>query len=366
MNDWIDRLRQRHRPAPWLPPHAPVWIFGCGSFGRDLARACAVHEVPVRGFVQTQPTQSQVDGLPVLGWADLKPQDLALPLLIGIHNYATALDALALLARNAGCRQVLAPWDYYPQFERELGWRYWLASPETWFAHAEALRRTHARLADAASRTCLERVLAFRLGQDLPYASERDAQAQYFNPLTLTALQGRSLRYLDGGAFDGDSLRQLMALAAVEQAWLFEPDPGNHTQLCRRVRELKVQAHCLPLGLSDRCALLRFNAGQGAGAHVGEDGADCIVACTVDAVLGGAALDLIKLDIEGAEAQALQGASDTLRAHAPVLAVSAYHRPEDLWQLPDLLADLCPQHRHYLRQHACNSFDLVLYAVPPR
>jgi hypothetical protein len=81
-------------------------------------------------------------------------------------------------------------------------------------------------------------------------------------------------------------------------------------------------------------------------------------------VLGAQAVDLIKLDIEGAEAPALGGARRTLARSKPVLALSAYHRPEDLWALPDLVSDLCDGYRLYLRQHACNSFDLVLYAVP--
>jgi hypothetical protein len=47
-----------------------------------------------------------------------------------------------------------------------------------------------------------------------------------------------------------------------------------------------------------------------------------------------------------------------------VLAISCYHKPEDLWALPDLIDSLVPDYRLYLRQHTFNSFDLVLYAIP--
>ena len=80
--------------------------------------------------------------------------------------------------------------------------------------------------------------------------------------------------------------------------------------------------------------------------------------------LAGTRVDMLKLDVEGSEVSALLGAARTLRDSRPVLAISAYHRPEDLWVLPDLLAELCPDYRLYLRQHTNNSFDLVLYGVP--
>jgi hypothetical protein len=75
-------------------------------------------------------------------------------------------------------------------------------------------------------------------------------------------------------------------------------------------------------------------------------------------------VDFIKLDVEGGEADALRGAHRTLISHRPVLAISCYHKPEDLWALPDLIDSLVPDYRFYLRQHAFNSFDLVLYAMP--
>lgn len=74
-------------------------------------------------------------------------------------------------------------------------------------------------------------------------------------------------------------------------------------------------------------------------------------------------IDFIKLDIEGAELQALQGAANTIMRDQPVLAISAYHRPQDLWMLPKYIRKLCPEYRIFFRQHHLNSFELVLYAI---
>ena len=71
----------------------------------------------------------------------------------------------------------------------------------------------------------------------------------------------------------------------------------------------------------------------------------------------------LKLDIEGAEAAALRGMAGHL-ARRPLLAVSAYHRPADLWELPELIAELYPRPVLRLRQHGHHAFDTVLYATP--
>jgi hypothetical protein len=109
---------------------------------------------------------------------------------------------------------------------------------------------------------------------------------------------------------------------------------------------------------------MRFSSGLGEGGHFSEKGQDAIATVAIDDLLGGHAVDFIKLDIEGAEAQALRGAARTLAAHRPTLALSCYHKPEDLWQLPDLIEELVPGgYQFHLRQHAFNSLELVLYAI---
>jgi hypothetical protein len=72
----------------------------------------------------------------------------------------------------------------------------------------------------------------------------------------------------------------------------------------------------------------------------------------------------VKLDVEGSERLALQGACDTISRHQPLLTVAIYHRPEDLFELPRLVSQLCPDHRLHIRTHNRFGLDIVLYAVP--
>jgi hypothetical protein len=72
----------------------------------------------------------------------------------------------------------------------------------------------------------------------------------------------------------------------------------------------------------------------------------------------------IKMDIEGAEPDALRGASELLRTHMPVLAVCLYHRSEHLWQVPRYIHETAPGYELFIRRYAEDCWELVCYAVP--
>jgi len=76
-------------------------------------------------------------------------------------------------------------------------------------------------------------------------------------------------------------------------------------------------------------------------------------------------VDVIKMDIEGAEYAALRGAVRTIRRFGPRLSISAYHRPDDLFVLPMLIQAIRPDYTFYLDHHTIHHEETVLYAIPP-
>ena len=75
-------------------------------------------------------------------------------------------------------------------------------------------------------------------------------------------------------------------------------------------------------------------------------------------------ITFIKLDIEGAEMETMQGAANTIRRCRPKLAISAYHKHSDIYQLPLLIHSLYPAYKLYLRHYGYTLFDMVLFAIP--
>ena len=108
----------------------------------------------------------------------------------------------------------------------------------------------------------------------------------------------------------------------------------------------------------------RFRTGA-KGASGGRTTAMPAVPCVgLDDVIGDYPATLLKLDIEGAEPEALAGAAGLIRRARPRLAVCVYHRPEHLWTIPQLVRPQHPAYDLLLRLHRFNAFDLVMYALP--
>lgn len=75
-------------------------------------------------------------------------------------------------------------------------------------------------------------------------------------------------------------------------------------------------------------------------------------------------IDYIKLDVEGSELSALNGAIETVRKWRPKIAVSLYHRPNDLFSLPIWLSTNFPNYEYYLGHYTIHNEETVLYCRP--
>lgn len=73
-------------------------------------------------------------------------------------------------------------------------------------------------------------------------------------------------------------------------------------------------------------------------------------------------LDYIKMDIEGAEIDALNGAKESIRKFKPKLAISCYHKASHLWEIPELILKINPEYKIYFEQHLPIDCDALIYA----
>jgi FkbM family methyltransferase len=346
-----------------LIKNKPIWIFGAGNFGSDLARILVNENYNLLGFIETKPKLNQLIGLPVLAWEQLTAEDKKAQLAIGIFNRGMPLDGLYKIAEDSGFTEIFMPWDIYEKYGGSLGWRFWLSKPEVILNSLPAIKHTYDLLADDVSKKCLLDILSFRLGLNTNYASFSHSENQYFNQLTLPLLKDRQVLYVDCGAYNGDTLFEISKEVDISEAWLFEPDTKNFSDLVKNVKEMQINASCIPCGVSDKYEILTFDGG-GEGGAISELGSQRIVTVALDEILPVNKIDFLKFDIEGAEAQALRGSKDIIKRSRPVIALSLYHLPKDPWELPALLQELCQDYSYFIRQHYFNSFDSVLYAIP--
>ena len=79
-------------------------------------------------------------------------------------------------------------------------------------------------------------------------------------------------------------------------------------------------------------------------------------------------VDFIKMDIEGAELEALKGAKSTISDHRPQLAVAIYHvgynNSSDLYEIPLYLSNNLENYTFRLGHYSTEIYETVLYAIP--
>ena len=351
----------RHRLA------GGCWVYGAGGYGQLALRLLTEARFPVRGMIDRRaddPGFAARHPVPVVSPEAVTPAMAAgTVLVVGVHNFAADPAPIHAWTAGRGFADVMVPAELPDVLGPAMG-SYWLTGRGHTRAHLDEIEALASLLADNTSRAVLEGVAAFRLSADLSVHPASHLPSQYFPPDV--PLTREPLRLVDGGAFTGDAWSALNASGRTLEEWYaFEPDPANFAALARTAREAKVaRAALFPCGLGERAEQIRFASGEEAGSHATESGDTVVQVVALDDVLPGSMPNYVKLDIEGAERAALAGMRETLARARPAVAISVYHRPEDLWELPFLLHQSLPDLRLFLRQHGYNGFDTVLYAIP--
>lgn len=190
-------------------------------------------------------------------------------------------------------------------------------------------------------------------------------QEQYFDLPFLMERKEKHEIFVDGGCYDGENSRMFARWAGdvPKTIYAFEPDQNNFKKCQCVLNEIEgVTYELIPKGLWSSEKALEFHASANEGSRFCTDGEVCIPVTSLDTVVKGK-VTFIKMDIEGAEYEALQGAADLIRQYKPKLAVSVYHKAEDIWELPKLLLSLCSEYTFYLRHYSLSSEETVLYAL---
>lgn len=74
---------------------------------------------------------------------------------------------------------------------------------------------------------------------------------------------------------------------------------------------------------------------------------------------------MIKMDIEGSEVKAIDGAKNHIIDDHPKLLISVYHNHEDIWKIPRMIEEICSGYTFYLRFYGSNIFptEIVLIGI---
>ena len=242
----------------------------------------------------------------------------------------------------------------------------------------DELNQARSLLTDRRSQKVYDYVIAARTTNNpsevLSKLTKITTDDQYFPEQVPSFLPLNDEVFVDGGAFDGDTIRKMMKLAKEKRVYrhiyAFEPDPKNYSKLCQFVSD-DTNIKCYEKGLYSKETTLEFFNDLGGASRVKSAGESDInhkpikiEVCNIDNVIKDR-VTYIKMDIEGSELEALKGAEKTIRLNKPKLAISLYHKIEDFWEIPKYIKEIVPEYKLYANHHKLwyECVDTVLYAL---
>lgn len=335
----------------------PAIILGAGNLGRRMATALR----PLL-FCDNNPALwgTEVAGVPVVSPAEAVRSHPGALYIVAIWHPCTTEDMLDRIEqlRRLGARNVVPFSAFLDQYAEHLLPNLLWEQPGYYAAHADEIARART-LFDAPGQEEFDRQMKLRLGDHSGQVIDRGVQ--YF-PEDLPLQEDEV--FIDCGAYDGDTVAAFRRATGDRFARIlaFEPDPGTFDLLRTSVKgDARIQLHQSATGA--RREKLRFTR-AGTGSRLTSSGTEEVEVNALDELLGELRPTYLKLDIEGAEPEALRGAFRTIQRHRPKIAVCLYHAPDHLWSIPLWLNEALPDSRFTLRTYAADGFECVCYCIP--
>jgi FkbM family methyltransferase len=353
--------------------HSPIILYGAGHTGRELS--LRMHEEYGERLFFTDRRENlwggHLDGIPVLSPCEAAQQygeDGVF--VITVFNrepdcaYSAIVENLAELGALRCVPWALVAWKYADA----LLPRFFLGSAKDILPFKKEISQVFSSLHDQRSRTVFLEYLEASLTAPFERLSPRDDGPQYFIPEVMQRLPNQ-VCIVDCGAYDGDTLRDALTWLGAERIssyYAFEPDIQNFQRLeafCDSLpQSLRNRVTCFHAAVGDKEGFVSLASEGTESAFVNGDAAKGIRCMTLDSVLADTHCDLLKMDIEGYEKEALHCASSYFKRDRTMLAISAYHKPDDFFSIPLCINSLCGGYG-FFRKHYANLFDTVYYHI---
>lgn len=213
---------------------------------------------------------------------------------------------------------------------------------------------------DISKQVYLERMKRVYLLNDLSEIVS-PPEEEYFDKVNVIS---ENEVFIDCGGFDGrTSLRFIERCnGKYEKVIIFEPEVCKGKLIKQNLDGEKYLFY--PYGVWSEEKELYFEARGDVTSHITEKkNGHTIQVVTLDSYIYHETPTLIKMDIEGAELEALIGGKKTIQAFRPKLAICIYHKPEDLFEIPLYIKSLNSDYNLYIRQYSNTRYETVCYAV---
>ena len=346
-----------------------IVIFGSGRLGRTVLEGISGTDLEPVAFSDNNPKTwgTTAGGIPVLSPQDAAKKhsnNAAFVVAVWHPSGSPLMSALLGQLRSLNCLAIPFPLLFWRHASTFLPYFFW-DLPENLFQHGDDIIAAFNFLHDELSRQSFIAQIQLRLHADFDCIGDPFPGDQYFPGFfSLTPQEC----FVDCGSYTGDTIRTFISHLdnRFRKVIAFEADVSVMLGLDTFMKGIGTRAVLHDAVVGAHNGVVHF-AGDGIGGGRITGGSGIQVACVrLNDALAHEQVTFMKMDIEGAELEALEGASSIIRRDRPVLAVCGYHKPDHLWRVLASLKNLAPDSALFLRSHCADGLDTVCYAVPPQ
>jgi FkbM family methyltransferase len=328
------------------------YVLGRNKYAASVSRA-----VEVEAFIDDFTADREYLGRPVIRMSQL-PHDCLVVSCVVDGRPLTALNRLQVAGVEALdyftlvrlAPESFSPLDYCENNQKDIN------------EHNGDYQWVYGCLADNLSKDSFRKVVQFRYTFDLDYMQgfSLTIDRQYFEDFIRL---GECPVFVDGGGYDGQTTLAFASRAPdYRRIYYFEPNPRMMEVSKQKLAQLP-RIQYIQKGLYSRIGVMQFDGSGGSASRISGSGQDAIDVIALDNVVS-EPVTFIKLDVEGAESKAIDGAANQIRYHAPTLAVCVYHDQADFWRIPRRILDLNDRYKIYLRHYSEGILETVMFFIP--
>ena len=214
-------------------------------------------------------------------------------------------------------------------------------------------------LEDEKSKEIFEKVINFKISFDLDFMEgfTNNHDEQYFDKGIIS--YKKDIVFVDGGSYVGDTLPNIIKnFPDFKKIYAIEPNE-LHLNIAKRDFGTNSKIEFINCGLGSK----KIEANEIKTQNNCEHDFQASNIDTIDNLIN-EKVDFIKLDIEGAEQEALLGAKKTIQKYNPILAICIYHKAQDWYKVPQIVLKINKNYKIYLRHYMEGIYETVIYFIP--
>ncbi len=329
----------------------PKLIFGINEFANSIAEA-----MDIDGFIDDYTTTTVHLGKPIYKTETIPKNALVVNVVI---------LGRPLTAKNKLNEQGIEHLDYFAFYKYSRlklpNVTFWDGFIQDFETNRSKYEWVYSILSDEQSKQEFEKIINFRLSYDLAnmHGFKNIQDQQYFDAILNIATCDV---FVDIGGFDGFTSREFIKRNPhYKHIYFFEPDITN-MEIAKELLKDFSGIQYYEMGLSNAKGNTNFCI-NGSSSKIDSSGTKIIYVDRLDNIIF-EPIQYIKMDVEGYESSVLEGCEKIIKDYQPSLAVCTYHKPDDLWKIPEQVLSINKSYKVYLRHYTEGITETVLYFLP--